>query len=113
MSNGLVNIGNVIQGLPRPPAQNCCVYLGRRGQIDTKLPFSAFFDKDHTLAGWYMPQYPRGGHGAIFASDGTGAVHYFAGQGDYRSGNALVTAMGLAPGVQPSAGGPVIAIYVG
>lgn len=109
---GVIKIGKII---PRRPAQNYCVYLGPGARIDTELPFSKFFDKDHTIAGWYMPQYPRGGHGAIFASDGTGAARYFVGQGDYRSGNALYGAIsgGLAPGVQPKAGDPVIAVYVG
>jgi hypothetical protein len=113
MSNGIGGLINIWKALPHVPAQNYCVYLANGGRIDTKLPFSTFFDKDHTIAAWYMPQYPRGGHGAIFASDGTGPARYFVGQGDYRSGNAIVTAMNLADGVSSKAGDPVIAVYVG
>src|SRR6266487_959647 len=68
-------IGDVLRiasMIPMRPVQNDCVYLGVDASIETELTFSTFFDQDHTIAGWYMPQYPRGGHGAIFAGNGTG-----------------------------------------
>jgi Concanavalin A-like lectin/glucanases superfamily len=96
--------------LPQIPKQNSCVYLGPGTTIDTLFPFQSFFDQDHTIAGWFMPQYPRGGHGPLFASEDG---HYFVGQGDYRSGNALISAYSLGAGVAPKAGDAVLTVRAG
>lgn len=67
------------------PKQNTAIYLGWKGYIDTQLDFSKFFDSDHTIMGWFLPQYPHGYEGPIFAENGSGA--YLIGQDDYRSGD--------------------------
>jgi hypothetical protein len=37
---------------------NKAFYFGWNGYIDTQLSFSQFFDQDHTITGWFMPQSP-------------------------------------------------------
>ena len=98
-------------GLFKIPEQNTCVYLGPRSMIKTNLTFQSFFDQNHAVAGWFMPQYPRGGHGPLFASPGP--QRYFVGQGNYRSGNVVSSASNLAPGVAATAGDPVLTVHVG
>lgn len=93
------------------PKQNSCVYLGPGSLIETHLQFSEFFDQDHTIAGWFMPQYPFGGPGPIFTSPGP--QNYLIGQGDYRLGNGLYSALGLAPGIEADAGDPVLTVRAG
>jgi hypothetical protein len=93
------------------PKQNWCVYFGPGSAIKTQMSFETFFDKDHTIAGWFMPQYARGGHGPLFASNGT--QRYFVGQGDYHSGDALVSSFDLAPGVDTKEGSGVLTIFIG
>ena len=64
------------------PAQNKGLYFGWRGAADTDIQFSQFFDADHTLTAWFMPQYNAAYPGALFAENGTGRYH--VGFGDYR-----------------------------
>jgi hypothetical protein len=107
----LTNLAAIAKAVPLAPKQNSCVYLGPGSLIKTELPFQAFFDKDHTIAAWFMPQYARGGHGPLFAS--SGPSRYFVGQGDYRAGNALLSVENLAPGVSPKEGYAVLTIFAG
>ncbi|MEW6207086.1 MAG: LamG-like jellyroll fold domain-containing protein, partial [Acidobacteriota bacterium] len=67
------------------PKQNQAFYLGWQGYIDTQLDFSQFFNADHTIMAWFMPQYPYAYEGPIFAENGNGT--YAIGQGNYRAGN--------------------------
>ena len=67
------------------PAQNKGLYFGWRGAADTDIQFSQFFDADHTLTAWFMPQYNAAYPGALFAENGTGRYH--VGFGDYSSGD--------------------------
>jgi hypothetical protein len=67
------------------PKKNKALYLGWGGYVDTKAAFSRFFGADHTLMGWFMPQYPHAAVGPIFAVNGTGT--YWIGQDDYRIGD--------------------------
>lgn len=110
---GISGVGDVLLDpeLVMKPKQNSCVYLGPRSRADTKLKFSQFFGSNHTIAGWFMPQYPRADCGPMFASSGTG--RFFVGQGDYRTGNAITAASTLAPGVKAVAGDAVLTVWVG
>jgi hypothetical protein len=106
--------GIILHPIPIPvrPTQNRCVYFGPRSTIETELEFKTFFDQEHTVAGWFMPQYALGGcHGPLFASSGT--TRYFVGQGNYRSGDALISAAGLASNVSAKAGQPVLTVFAG
>ncbi len=53
------------------------------GFAQSDIPFSHFFQKDHTIAIRFLMQYPLGYSGACFSVFGNGL--YFVGQGDYKS----------------------------
>ena len=55
------------------------------GAVDLDVAFSEFFNNDHTIAMWFMMQYPYGPAGPIIAENGSGT--FMVGQGDYRWGN--------------------------
>ena len=74
------------------PAKNQGVYLQWKGYIDTQYQFSNFFDNDHTVMAWFMPQYVYGGEGAIIAENGSG--QYRIGPGEYTQGNGGFKKMG-------------------
>jgi hypothetical protein len=67
------------------PAQNKAIYLSWGGYVDTDAEFANFFDSDHTLMCWFMPQFLYAYKGPIFAS--TGIAAYFFGMEDYRLGD--------------------------
>lgn len=60
---------------------NKAVYLDWGSYIDTQLEFSTFFDNDHAVMCWFMPQYPHCYEGPIIAENGTGT--YMIYQGNY------------------------------
>jgi len=70
--------------LPIQPL-NFAAALGWRGCVDTDLQFSEFFNSNHTVAAWFMTQYPTGYAGPIMSNNGSGT--YFIGQGSYRANN--------------------------
>jgi Concanavalin A-like lectin/glucanases superfamily len=86
------------QGLP---AQNKAIYLGWGGYVDTQADFSLFFNSDHTLMTWFMPQYLYAYRGPIFANSGDGT--YIFGMEDYRMGD----------GGLKDEGNPVMVLQVG
>lgn len=55
------------------------VSLSWKGFVDTDLKFSEFFDGEHTLSCFFMPQYPLAYEGPLFGESGAGT--YVAGQG--------------------------------
>lgn len=67
------------------PAQNRGLYFGWQGFADTDVNFSQFFDADHTLTAWFMPQYTSAYQGAVFAENGAGTYH--VGFGNYLVGD--------------------------
>jgi hypothetical protein len=83
------------------PEHNKAIYFGYKGRVDTDFQFSKFFGSDHTVMGWFMPQYPYGNIGPIFGENGTGT--WYVGQGDYRTGD----------GGQKDPGTPVLLIEIG
>lgn len=83
------------------PAQNKAVYLGWGGYVDTQADFDSFFNSDHTLMVWFMPQYLYAYRGPIFSN--TGAGTYLFGMEDYRMGDGGF--------IDP--GSPVITLQVG
>ena len=86
------------QGLP---SQNKAIYLGWGGYVDTQSDFNVFFDSDHTLMTWFMPQYLYAYRGPIFTNTGEGT--YFFGMEDYRMGD----------GGLKDEGNPVMTLQVG
>ncbi len=70
--------------LPIQPL-NLAAALGWRGCVDTDLEFSEFFNQNHTVMAWFMPQYPTAYAGPIVANNGSGT--YFIGQGAFRANN--------------------------
>ena len=67
-TGGSTNPRAAIYGVP---AQNKGLYFGWQGAADTDIQFSQFFDADHTLTAWFMPQYNAAYPGALFAENGT------------------------------------------
>ena len=86
------------QGLP---SQNKAIYLGWGGYVDTQSDFNVFFDSDHTLMTWFMPQYLYAYRGPIFTNTGEGT--YIFGMEDYRMGD----------GGLKDEGNPVMMLQVG
>lgn len=84
------------------PAQNKAIYLGWGAYVNTQADFSTFFDNDHTLAAWFMPQFLYGYQGPIFANQGSGV--YIFGMEDYQKGNYQFL---------PNGGAPVMSLQVG
>jgi Concanavalin A-like lectin/glucanases superfamily len=111
MPNGLQKIIQIpfipIAGAPK---KNYCAYLGAGSRIETEMSFGAFFDNDHTLTAWFMPQYPPAGYGPILASSGTGM--FFLGQGNYRDGNAILKVSNPPVGGE-KAGDAVLTLIIG
>jgi hypothetical protein len=85
------------------PAQNKAIYLGWGAFVDTQANFSTFFDSDHTLAAWFMPQFLYGYQGPIFANEGTATGTYIFGMEDYKKGNVQFVNPGF----------PVMSLQVG
>lgn len=82
---------------------NDCVYLGPGSVIHTDLDFSSFFTADHTLAGWFMPQWVYALDGPLFASqDG----RFQVGQGDYARSNRWTDSEPM------KAGDPILTVIV-
>lgn len=81
---------------------NKAFYFGWNGYIDTQLSFAQFFDQDHTVAGWFMPQYIHAYVGPIFATAG-GKADYLFGFADYREGT----------GGYKTVGSPVLQLKIG
>jgi hypothetical protein len=98
------------EGMIFMPAKNKALYLGWGSYVDTQLDFSSFFNADHTVMAWFMPQYPHASSGPIFAVNGAGK--YQIGQDDYRLGDGgpRKDADGKAIGDK---GRPVFSIQVG
>lgn len=83
---------------------NKAFYFGWRGHIDTQLTFSQFFGQNHTITGWFMPQYAHAFVGPIFAEVGsTSKTGYVFGFADYREGT----------GGYKTAGPPVLQLKIG
>lgn len=83
------------------PEHNKAIYFGYKGRVDTDLQFSKFAGGDYTVMGWFMPQYPYGNVGPIFAENGTGT--WWVGQEDYRTGTGGFMDLGT----------PVLTIEIG
>lgn len=83
------------------PVLNGAAALRWAGAVDLDVNFNEFFGGNHTVACWFMMQYPYGPGGPMVAENGTGT--YFLGQGDYYWGN----------GGFKKAGDPVIHIRIG
>jgi Concanavalin A-like lectin/glucanases superfamily len=66
---------------------NKAIYLPWEGYVDTNIDFSRFFDNDHTLMCWFMPQFGHMYRQPIIAENGTGK--YMIGVGDYTEGNVI------------------------
>lgn len=56
------------------------ITFGWKGVVDTDLQFSEFYSSDHSVAIWFLLQYPLAYAGPIFSVNGTGT--YVIGQGD-------------------------------
>jgi hypothetical protein len=97
-------------GLFQVPEQNTCVYLGPRSLIETAVAFQSFFDRTTPSPDGSWPQYPRGGHGPLFASQPSALLRRSR---NYRAGNVLSSASEVAPGVAASAGSPVLTVRIG
>lgn len=72
---------------PYDPADNRALLFGWTGTAETALTFDRFFDGDHTLMGWFMPQYTRAYTGPIFGNGGSGT--YTVGHGSYYLGTGF------------------------
>lgn len=83
------------------PELNGAAALRWAGAVDLDVDFNEFFGSNHTVAGWFMMQYPYGPGGPMIAENGGGT--YFIGQGDYYWGN----------GGFKKSGDPVIHVRVG
>lgn len=83
------------------PALNGAAALRWNGAVDLDVDFNEFFGGNHTLACWFMMQYPYGPGGPMLAENGTGT--FFLGQGDYYWGN----------GGFKKSGDPVIHLQIG
>ncbi len=59
------------------------VAFGWKGAVDTDLHFSEFYSSNHSITAWFLPQYPNGYAGPIFAVNGDG--DYLIGQGDWNT----------------------------
>ncbi len=97
-------LSGLYPSLARPqglPSQNKAIYLGWGGYVDTQADFGVFFDSDHTLMTWFMPQYLYAYRGPIFANSGDGT--YVFGMEDYRMGD----------GGLKDEGNPVMMLQVG
>ena len=77
---------------------NGAAAFGWRGCIDTDVRFSEFFGADHTVMAHFMPQYPIGYAGPIWAENGSGA--YFVGQGNFNFGDGAVAHLRFEVGGQ-------------
>jgi hypothetical protein len=66
---------------------NRAVYLGWGGYVDTTVSFDQFFDGDHTVMCWFMPQFVHANYQPVIAENGQGV--YMFGLGDYKRGNVL------------------------
>ncbi|MGH7202253.1 MAG: hypothetical protein ACREJB_16735, partial [Planctomycetaceae bacterium] len=86
---------------PAAASGNGVIAFDWQGVADTDLRFNEFFDRDHTVVARFMPQYPYGYAGPIFAENGGGT--YCIGQGHYRWGG----------GGWKQAGSPVLFMNVG
>jgi hypothetical protein len=66
---------------------NKAIYLPWEGYVDTNVDFSRFFDNDHTVMCWFMPQFVHMYRQPIIAENGAGK--YMIGVGDYTEGNVI------------------------
>jgi len=83
---GLIGLGSMLGAVQaQAESWNFSAALGWGVYADTNLQFSEFFNADHTIMVRFMPQYPTGYRGSIFAVKGIGG--YMIGQGDYRDGS--------------------------
>ena len=67
---------------------NKAAFFGWGGFADTDLEMEDFWDDDHTLSVWFMPQYPRTYMGPILSNSGSATGNFTAvivGIGGYRS----------------------------
>jgi Concanavalin A-like lectin/glucanases superfamily len=88
---------------------NKAIYLPWEGYVDTKVDFSTFFDKDHTVMCWFMPQFIHMYRQPIIAENGSGK--YMIGVADYREGNVIYN---KDAGEQYNkVGNPVVCVQVG
>ena len=85
-------IPDVLKKTPPPvavaaydPARNRALLFGWTGAADTALQLDSFFDADHTVMAWFMPQYTRAYVGPVLGNTGSGI--YAVGQGSFYNGN--------------------------
>lgn len=66
---------------------NSAVYLGWGAYVDTTVNFNGFFDGDHTVMCWFMPQFVHANYQPVIAENGGGV--YLAGLAAYGDGNVI------------------------